>query len=92
MRVMLITGSFPPMHCGVGDYTCKLAAALAERADLCVTVLTSRGAETPKAFQQALGVLDAEVEWPPDTIPEQGVRWYGSGNGFHIEGDAIRFG
>ncbi len=49
MRVMLITGSFPPMHCGVGDYTCKLAAALAERADLCVTVLTSRGAETPKA-------------------------------------------
>lgn len=45
---MLITGSFPPMHCGVGEYTCKLAAALAERTNLCVTVLTSRGAQAPK--------------------------------------------
>ena len=43
-------------------------------------------------LRQRASVLDAEVEWPPDTIPEQGVRWYGSGNGFHIEGDAIRFG
>lgn len=78
---MLITGSFPPMHCGVGDYTCKLAGALAEKADLCVTVLTSRGAETPKAgsfevqpvmrswtMKDAPSAIGAIRRWAPDIV------------------------
>jgi len=38
---MLVTGSFPPMKCGVGDYTQRLASALAALPGLQVTVLTS---------------------------------------------------
>lgn len=44
MRVLLITGSFPPMRCGVGDYTHRLAEALALRPNMSVAVLTSRAA------------------------------------------------
>lgn len=42
MRVTLLTGSYPPLPCGVGDYTAMLARALAS--DCAVTVITSRGA------------------------------------------------
>jgi glycosyltransferase involved in cell wall biosynthesis len=40
MRILLITGSFPPMKCGVGDYTAHLAVALSRRTDTEVAVLT----------------------------------------------------
>ena len=40
MRVLLITGSYPPMKCGVGDYTCRLAEALAAQEGLSPAVLT----------------------------------------------------
>lgn len=39
-RVLLVTGSFPPMRCGVGDYAFKLSQALT-RFRLDVGVLTS---------------------------------------------------
>jgi glycosyltransferase involved in cell wall biosynthesis len=41
MKVLLITGSFPPMKCGVGDYTACLARALAKIQNTRVAVLTS---------------------------------------------------
>jgi glycosyltransferase involved in cell wall biosynthesis len=47
MRVLLITGSFPPMHCGVGDYTYGLARALSV-AGIKVGVLTSREGAAPE--------------------------------------------
>ena len=40
MRVLLVTGSFPPMRCGVGDYAFKLSQALT-KLRLEVGVLTS---------------------------------------------------
>ena len=40
MRVLLITGEFPPQPGGVGDYTDRLAAALADQGHV-VAVLTS---------------------------------------------------
>ena len=42
MRVMFVTGSLPPMRCGVGDYTHRLAAAIAALPGQAVAVLTSR--------------------------------------------------
>jgi glycosyltransferase involved in cell wall biosynthesis len=42
MRVMFVTGSFPPMRCGVGDYTQRLAMALAAIPGNTVGLLTSR--------------------------------------------------
>lgn len=43
MRVLLVTGAYPPVKCGVGDYTAHLAEALAARSDVEVGVLTSLG-------------------------------------------------
>jgi glycosyltransferase involved in cell wall biosynthesis len=40
MRILLVSGSLPPMKCGVGDYTASLANALAHREDTSVAVLT----------------------------------------------------
>jgi glycosyltransferase involved in cell wall biosynthesis len=40
MRILLISGSLPPMKCGVGDYTARLANALAQDAATTVAVLT----------------------------------------------------
>lgn len=45
MKVLLITGTYPPQKCGVGDYTLHLASALAREPNIEVGVLTSYGAE-----------------------------------------------
>jgi glycosyltransferase involved in cell wall biosynthesis len=45
MRILLVTGSFPPMRCGVGDYSFNLASALIADPSVCVGVLTSTLAE-----------------------------------------------
>lgn len=44
MRVLLITGSFPPMKCGVGDYTAALADSLGRLNNINVAVLTGTAA------------------------------------------------
>jgi glycosyltransferase involved in cell wall biosynthesis len=42
LRVLLVSGSLPPMRCGVGDYTAGLAQALVATGRIDVAVLTSR--------------------------------------------------
>jgi glycosyltransferase involved in cell wall biosynthesis len=68
MRVLLVTGSFPPMTCGVGDYTRELAGALAAREDVEVGVLTSTAADrdTSGAFE----VFPVLRDWKPSEFPE----------------------
>jgi glycosyltransferase involved in cell wall biosynthesis len=41
-RVLLVSGSLPPMRCGVGDYVAGLGKALAATGELDVAVLTSK--------------------------------------------------
>jgi len=81
MKVLLITGSFPPMRCGVGDYTGHLAEALAAHGGVEVGVLTSRAAQTngdsrnrifpvvgewgPREFPKIMAVLR---RWKPDGV------------------------
>jgi len=55
LRVMLVTGSFPPDRCGVGDYTARLASALVAQPGVEVSVLTGRD-WTGKSGRQADGV------------------------------------
>lgn len=45
MRVLFITGAYPPDKCGVGDYTYHLVNALASRPDIEVGVLTSNNSD-----------------------------------------------
>ena len=84
MRVLLISGSLPPMKCGIGDYTAQLAAALARRAGVSVAVLTSAGAAAPadRAFEvmavargwhwsERAPLLAAARSWRPDVAHMQ---------------------
>jgi len=84
LRVLLITGSFPPMKCGVGDYTAFLAAALAKRGDVDVAVLTDEGAAAAKPdgvevlplargwrVRDRAPLLDAVAKWKPDVAHVQ---------------------
>lgn len=47
MRVLIVAGAYPPIKCGVGDYTFHLANALAARPGVEVGVLTSTGSGIP---------------------------------------------
>jgi glycosyltransferase involved in cell wall biosynthesis len=47
MRILIISGSLPPMKCGVGDYTAHLANALTRQVNTTVAVLTDVSA-SPK--------------------------------------------
>jgi len=47
MRVLFISGSFPPIKCGIGDYLLMLARALVSSGSVTVGVLTGRDAVAP---------------------------------------------
>jgi len=49
MRILLVTGSFPPMKCGVGNYAASLAEALGKLRDIQVSVLTHTEARTARS-------------------------------------------
>lgn len=68
LRVLLVSGSVPPMRCGVGDYTAGLARALAETGKAQVGVLTSR-----------LPGRQDTTGWPGVEMLEPIARWRTSG-------------
>lgn len=82
MRVLLLTGSYPPMRCGVGDYAASLADALAKLPDTEVAVITDRRARTARPpcgveiFPIAHGWEGADLprilrtvrRWAPDVL------------------------
>ncbi len=43
MKVLIVTGSYPPNKCGVGDYASKLAQSLVEYTNLDICILTTSG-------------------------------------------------
>ncbi len=75
MRVMLITGSYPPAACGVGDYTMRLGRALAVQpgwevavitgstADVCAAQATEKGEVTDPVFVHRV------ANWSFATLP-----------------------
>jgi glycosyltransferase involved in cell wall biosynthesis len=83
MRVLVITGSFPPMKCGVGDYSYNLVKAIAAIPGTQVGVLTSNwhGAESVScngidvfpvmdswALSEASKVTRILRRWSPDIV------------------------
>ena len=94
MRVMIVSGSYPPMKCGVGDYTARLANALAELPGTEVAVLTDRRAHVSRchgrltilpevATWRLRGLREALAvvrAWKPDVVHLQyPTQGYGSG-------------
>ncbi|MFC4311612.1 glycosyltransferase [Steroidobacter flavus] len=82
MRILIITGSFPPMRCGVGDYTSQLAHTLASDGESTVAVLTSTEARPSRThpdlcvlpivdswqWKELRKILRAVRSWGPDII------------------------
>lgn len=95
VKVLIITGSYPPMRCGVGDYSHNLANALATVPGVSVGVLTSsdsvkegRG-DVVEIFPilkgwhltEALVAVKLIRRWSPDIVHIQ-YPTQGYGNGF----------
>jgi glycosyltransferase involved in cell wall biosynthesis len=94
MRILLISGSLPPMKCGVGDYTAHLANALARCEDASVAVLTDVAATPiPSDFEfevfplarswrmlDVAAIATAVRHWRPDIMHIQyPTQGYGDG-------------
>ena len=62
IKVLLVSGSFPPDRCGVGDYTGQLGAALAAMPDIDLSVLTT-SSTVISAENQRLGVQRLIPDW-----------------------------
>lgn len=85
MRVLLVTGAFPPRRCGVGHYTAHLAARLADNAGVDVGVLTSASPALSREdaphdvlrvqpswrLAAARPAIRAIREWAPDIVHVQ---------------------
>ncbi len=61
MRVLLVAGTFPPAHCGVGDYAEKLAIALAKEPGMTIGVLTTR--QTSTSRDDGVAILNEALSW-----------------------------
>ncbi|HZZ86349.1 MAG TPA: glycosyltransferase family 4 protein [Anaeromyxobacteraceae bacterium] len=73
MRVLLVTGSYPPMACGVGDYTRSLAQALSLSPGVQVAVLTSTEAAATSA-NSGCEVFPIVRDWgEPDRATVEGL-------------------
>lgn len=87
MRILFITGSFPPMRCGVGDYTYCLATSLSRKIE--TSVLTMSSASESNIFtvlpivnswnlKSILHIIKIIIQWKPDIIhiqyPTQGYK------------------
>lgn len=68
MRVLQVSGTFPPGRCGVGDYTASLTRALARIPGLDVAVLTRQ--ESGCVDENGIEVLRCARSWRPWELPQ----------------------
>jgi glycosyltransferase involved in cell wall biosynthesis len=70
IKLLIITGSFFPMKCGVGDYTYHLARSLEETNELEVKIVTSLNAKSPE-LEFSESHLNAEMKsWDLTEMPK----------------------
>lgn len=65
MKILLVSGSYPNMKCGVGAYTQRLAGALGEASDCEVTVLTGCEADGSNTSSSIVNVHAEVPDWQP---------------------------
>jgi glycosyltransferase involved in cell wall biosynthesis len=70
MRVLVVTGSFPPMKCGVGDYSYNLTKAIAAIAETHVGVLTSKWGGEESTGCDAIEVFPVMERWSFSEAPK----------------------
>lgn len=84
MRVLLVAGAFPPLHCGIGDYTARLAEQLASDGEITVAVLTKEESRDIQlegvelfpvvkswAISDLLAIMKVLRGWKPDLVHVQ---------------------
>lgn len=64
---MLVAGAFPPLPCGVGDYTARLASALVAQVDVEVAVLTKASSRNVQI--EGVTVLSVMQDWSMGALP-----------------------
>ena len=69
MKVLFITGSYPPAQCGVGDYTAQLVRALSTSGDFEASVLTSLSPATEQSGPGPL-ILRTMSTWRAQAVGE----------------------
>ncbi len=70
MRVLLVTGCYPPDQCGVGDYAEKLASALSVVEDVKVGVLTTLVHGRNNKSASSVELIDAVHQWTFYELPK----------------------
>lgn len=63
MKILLVSGSFPPMKCGVGDYTGRLAENLSAIIGTQVAVLTDRSARSEMCHGDGCRIFPVVGGW-----------------------------
>jgi glycosyltransferase involved in cell wall biosynthesis len=63
VKILMVTGSFPPAKCGVGEYSYYLARALAATKDRRIGVLTSSDGESPESGIPGVEVFRTVSGW-----------------------------
>lgn len=86
MKVLLITGSYPPLACGVGDYSCNLAKELAALSDIRVSVLTSIGGGRDYDKEDGVEIFPIMTSWRiTEAIKVVKIIWHVSPDIVHIQ-------
>ena len=67
MRVLLVAGAFPPLHCGIGDYTARLAEELANDEGTKVAVLTKE--ESKDVRLERVEIFPVVKNWAMSDLP-----------------------
>ncbi len=70
MRVLLVTGCYPPDQCGIGDYTEKLANSLSLIQDVKVGVLTALVHDRNNKSASSVELIDVVNQWTFYQLPK----------------------
>ncbi|MBN2210274.1 MAG: glycosyltransferase family 4 protein [Sedimentisphaerales bacterium] len=62
-RLLIVSGTYPQMRCGVAPYVCEVAKRLTARGVYKVNVLTSRNTSVEPGLAQGYGVFPAVKKW-----------------------------
>lgn len=68
--ILMITGSYTPMSCGVGDYTSNLVEALLSNSDLNIQIITSKGASLKHKNSNKLSFFPMIKNWSFFELPK----------------------
>ena len=60
MRILLIAGTYPPGHCGIGDYTVQLAQSLSTLPQYSIGILSA--SQAPESIN-AIDIIQTEGDW-----------------------------